>query len=95
MSTSLLEIAAATASPSLTVRRGQAVEQAMSAARTLGYRAMPFNQVMATNAAAIHLCESLGCGIVGRRRSEVAANATSMLWSVTGSSKNSPGADHE
>ena len=50
---------------------GRGVARAMCAhsiefARSSGYRAMQFNFVVSTNAAAVHLWESMGFGIVGR-----------------------------
>lgn len=42
------------------------VLHAMTAARTLGYRAMQFNLVVASNHSAIHLYESLGFRVIAR-----------------------------
>lgn len=51
--------------------RGQGVaramlEHALKTAKTQGYRAMQFNFVLASNAAAIHLWQSYGFAVVGR-----------------------------
>jgi ribosomal protein S18 acetylase RimI-like enzyme len=51
--------------------RGRGVARAMcehslAEARRLGYRAMQFNFVVATNASAVHLWESMGFEVVGR-----------------------------
>jgi ribosomal protein S18 acetylase RimI-like enzyme len=51
--------------------RGRGIARAMclhslDAARARGFRAMQFNLVIATNAAAVHLWQSCGFAVVGR-----------------------------